>query len=56
MLIGGGHVITAIGGGRKLRYSLANWRRCWMVEGPGSGWSWGGRAQGPSRGCRFPTH
>jgi GH24 family phage-related lysozyme (muramidase) len=38
LLIGGGYVSTAIGSGRKLRYSLANWGRRWMVEGPGSGW------------------
>ena len=38
LLIGGGYVSTAIGSGRKLRYSLANWGRRWMVEGLGSGW------------------
>jgi hypothetical protein len=31
-------VSTAIGSGRKLRYSIKNWGRRWMVEGPGSGW------------------
>lgn len=38
LLIGGGYVNTAIGGGQQLRYSLLNWGRRWMVEGPGSGW------------------
>jgi hypothetical protein len=38
LLIGGGYVSTAIGSGRKLRYSIKNWGRRWMVEGPGSGW------------------
>jgi hypothetical protein len=38
LLIGGGYVSTAIGSGRKLRYSLANWGRRWMVEGLGTGW------------------
>jgi hypothetical protein len=50
LLIGGGYVSTAIGSGRKLRYSLANWGRRWMVEGLGSGlpggWSWGGERWG----------
>jgi hypothetical protein len=38
LLIGGGYVSTAIGSGRKLRYSVANWGQRWMVEGLGSGW------------------
>jgi hypothetical protein len=38
LLIGGGYVCTAIGSGRKLRYSIKNWGRRWMLEGPGSGW------------------
>ena len=38
LLIGGGYVSTAIGSGRRLRYSIKNWGRRWMVEGLGTGW------------------
>jgi hypothetical protein len=38
LVIGGGYVSTAIGSGCKLRYSLVNWGRRWMVEGLGTGW------------------
>jgi hypothetical protein len=38
LLIGGGYVSTAIGSGRKLRYSIKNWGRRWMLEGLGTGW------------------
>ena len=34
----GGYRTTAVGSGRSVRYSWANWAPRWMVEGPGSGW------------------
>ncbi|MFM7674539.1 MAG: hypothetical protein ACKO5F_02880 [Synechococcus sp.] len=37
-LVNGGYVSTAIGSGRKQRYSERNWGRRWLLEGPGSGW------------------